>query len=320
MNSMRFETLEVFEDSSDDNNDLKMDLYPETPSVLDANDDINIVRDAFSEMVSESTSQIDKIVVVLDCANVGWSFGMDHFSAIGVDIAVKYFQSFEMVQIYGFIPASFLRKKPSNGLKGNCKMETDDWTLLNDFVLNKIITLVPAGDSDDAYILACAREKNGFIVSNDYFTDHVGNIVDTSIACSMSVWLEQHRCQYTFAQNTFMINPKSILNQLLTTKNDIEFGPGSNAASAEMVAMISSLSTVIQQTLLLRTPFPSQLKCLLLARALSYLQLSQHGEALQDVRQACALWTSDSLPGAAEQHVACLTLLQQLTATHRPYG
>lgn len=44
------------------------------------------------------------------------------------------------------------------------------------------------------------RDNNGFIISNDLFKDHMININVESTRFSMSIWIHEHRCGYTFTR------------------------------------------------------------------------------------------------------------------------
>ena len=48
------------------------------------------VHQSFDDMVSEQPSEKQKVLIVLDCANIGWAHGEDHFSASGIRIALSF--------------------------------------------------------------------------------------------------------------------------------------------------------------------------------------------------------------------------------------
>ena len=189
---------------------------------------------AFSDMVVNQPSEESHITVVLDCANIGWSYGHDVFLAEGISKAIEYFESVHVKSV-GFLPLSYVRKKPyahahgshyysnnpnnpnnsnSKGRKAkghydtNAHMETDDWSLLEELASDNKISLVPSGDYDDSYILSYARENNAYVVSNDMFMDHLSHVENPSVRKSMSLWLRVNRCSYSFVQGKFMLNPK----------------------------------------------------------------------------------------------------------------
>jgi len=191
------------------------------PRQLDANAEGGIalqkdsIEDTFGEMVQHNPFERSVPLVVLDCANIGWCYGVDSFSAEGVNIALRYFQQLQL-EVQGFLPASYLRAKPSqaDSSRGNAMMLTEDIELLNELAGTALLTIVPSGDSDDAYILNYARDNNGFVISNDLFHDHLRGISNESIRRSMCVWLQDHRCGYAFsARKEFLFNPSSLLRE-----------------------------------------------------------------------------------------------------------
>lgn len=119
----------------------------------------DIMEDIFSTMVEDSPTFRIKPLVVLDCANIGWSYGIHRFNVHGVILAIQYFQQLD-IEIQAFIPVSYLRLKPrlsTDDSRENALMVTDEVELLTQLTNNSIVTIVPAGDNDDAYILNYAR-------------------------------------------------------------------------------------------------------------------------------------------------------------------
>ena len=241
----------------------EFETKPPTPLVHEIS-----VEHSFDDMVSEQPSQKKKTLIVLDCANIGWGHGEDHFSIPGIVSALSFFSRWN-VEIAAFIPSSYLKKKPRDGRKGNSVMETDDWEQLATLVRTGDITVVPAGDHDDVYILSFARSNNGFIVSNDFFSDHISSLQEPSIQRSMKFWLNVNRCGFTFMKNTiFMINPGNVLSTVLGYLN---FQEKILHFDENCGRIINALSDSIK-VLLECQGFP-QLKYLLLARATSYMEV-----------------------------------------------
>jgi len=228
----------------------------EEDSVLDASfirEDDHDVQQAFSGMVYQTPADSvtearasssgsgcsfssSKVSVVLDCANIGYSFGEvsggnagggggggggggivggKRFCVAGVELALKYFDE-KGVDVTAFLPSGLLRRKPSEGSGGtNALMQTEALERLTSLVESGRITTVPAGDHDDCYILSYARNKGCFIVSNDLFADHIRS-VDESVKLGMRLWLSQNRCGYCFVNGrTFMISPDSPLASIV---------------------------------------------------------------------------------------------------------
>jgi hypothetical protein len=77
--------------------------------------------------------------VVLDCANIGWAFGGSCFSSLGIKIAFDTFQDLP-VNAYGFIPAPYVRRKPTDGSRGNSLMETEEWEIMDQLVRSRKVS------------------------------------------------------------------------------------------------------------------------------------------------------------------------------------
>lgn len=175
------------------------------------------IEHAFGEMVTETPEDRTVPLVVLDCANIGWSYGIDNFSAQGVNIAIQYFQALG-VEIQAFIPAAYLRSKPRrmDNISGSAMMMTDEVEALHRLAACSLLSIVPSGDNDDAYILNYARDNNGYVISNDLFHDHLRSIEVDSVRTSMRVWLADHRCGYSFtSRQQFIFNPCSSLRSAI---------------------------------------------------------------------------------------------------------
>lgn len=198
--------------------DLPTSEIARLPSVEEKPD---LIIDSFSEMVTEYPIDRKIPLVVLDCANIGWNYGNDAFSAYGLQLVISYFKQYH-VEIKAFIPSSYVQKRllynngSSQPQRTNALMQTDDIDILQGLIHKKIITLVPPGDSDDAYIINYARNYSGFIISNDYFNDHLNSLTNTSMRLSMKLFLTENRISYTFVgKDNFFINPNSLLSNRL---------------------------------------------------------------------------------------------------------
>ena len=106
-------------------------------------------------------------------------------------LVVSYFES-RGVRTISFLPQAILRKRPEiqDTQKGNSRMQTDTVDILNSLVFQRKVCLVPPGDDDDIYVLNYSRKHNYFIVSNDFFSDHIGRLRESneSIGASMALW------------------------------------------------------------------------------------------------------------------------------------
>lgn len=100
-------------------------------------------------------------------------------------------------------------------------MQTDEVEALQQLAAFSILSIVPSGDSDDAYILNYARDNNGYVISNDLFHDHLRSLEVQSVRSSMNVWLSEHRCGYAFiSRQHFMFNPVSSLRPAIEECHD----------------------------------------------------------------------------------------------------
>eukprot|EP01039_Chlorochromonas_danica_P010768 gene10768-11968_t len=167
------------------------------------------IEETFAEMVVDQPVDRSKILIVLDCANIGWNYGLDRFSAKGVQLSLDFFSAWA-VEVRAFLPESYMKKNTRCYLTQAEAYESH--TLLSHYLAQRRLSLVPSGDSDDAYILNYARENNGFIVSNDQYRDHIASLQNESIRLSMQFWLSENRCQFTFSSEEFILNPASALS------------------------------------------------------------------------------------------------------------
>jgi hypothetical protein len=227
------------------------------------------IQDTFSEMQTDFPKDRNRPLIVLDCANIGWTYGIESFSAAGVLIAINYFRSMD-ADVKAFLPASYIRSKPG---KVNAVMITEDIERLSQLVGTQYLTIVPAGDYDDAYILNYARENCGFIVSNDLFQDHINKESNDSIRLSMRLWISENRCGYTFVGDNFLLNPCSNLNLSLKKMLFTELSMGQKISlpatlgnlEHQLAAQATQLGKTCQQ--LLKLNRAREMKHVILARA-----------------------------------------------------
>ena len=155
-----FRTLEV-EDSSDN----EMDEVHESHDVHDIKSighytnsfplNVTNIENSFGDMITSMPSDQsvnNRILVVLDCANIGWFYGNGKcFSSQGLINTFEYFSKIPIeCELVAFIPSSYVRKKPTDGTTGNTKMKTEELEHLESLILNGKISVVPAGN-----ILSC---------------------------------------------------------------------------------------------------------------------------------------------------------------------
>lgn len=251
------------------------------------------IADAFDEMVSEEPSDADSIVVVLDAANIAFAYnGNSHgqknqFSAKGILIAVRYFQSVGVKDVKAFLPAKYHHGK------------RDAKEILDKLIVEKVLSIVPSGEADDPYIITHARDHNGFVVSNDRFRDHIESMLNESVKKSLGIWLDDNRCGYTFVRDEFMVNPMSELHKTTTRllefndheKMQIVTAPSSpyhsqherreKGPNEEDQAALVALNTTVDS--LLCAGRYLELKFVLLARASMLLELGRKSDAFADL-------------------------------------
>ena len=230
------------------------------------------VEGAFAEMsVPRDTS--NRPLVVLDAANIGWAFGKgERFDVTGVESALTFLGHYN-TSIVAFLPASYLRKKPQEGGNlQNALMRTEEWERIDRLVQRGILSLVPAGDDDDVYALSYARSNEGYIVSNDWFANHVKSLELAVVRQSMTSWLAENRCSYAFGPNgEFILNPScglaSILN--LIRSNDGLSADARNALPGTLLRALEASDRSVEAIVAARRP--QALKYTLLSRlALRY--------------------------------------------------
>ena len=107
-------------------------------------------------------------------------------------------------------------------------MDTEDQSILENLFRSRQLSLVPAGDNDDIYIISYAHERNGYVVSNDQFRNHFEDVEDGGIQEAMFEWILSHRCGFTFVQDEFVLNADSTLSILIKSlPEDIQCAEGS---------------------------------------------------------------------------------------------
>lgn len=209
----------------------KTEYNIEAPELLKGNVDENeserfsevLMEDAFTEMAPEMEHCVEKLIVVLDCANIGYDYGNQvEFNSLGVKIAIDFFSK-HLVKVVGFIPRHLLDVKPRVGIKAktqyniesNLKHADNSSNILNDLVWQGKVSVVPSAEKDDLYILSYARDRNGYVVSNDLYRDHAQALHESGVNDGAALWIEERRCGFTFVDNEFMLNPESNLAAVL---------------------------------------------------------------------------------------------------------
>ena len=100
--------------------------------------DSSSIENSFNEMVLDSPLHKERLLIVIDSANVGYNYGNNTFNAKGIEIAIKYFQSLKF-DVKAFIPISYYKSKPRDKSIGNAKMQTEDAELIEFLVLEGLL-------------------------------------------------------------------------------------------------------------------------------------------------------------------------------------
>ncbi len=274
---------------------IKMGNKPQEPMDVICNQEQDMLdntneHDPFEEMIEQWPGEAQGgVKAVLDAANIG-KYGLNkeegashtRFDANKLLAAIEYFES-RGVQTISFLPQAILRKRPgkNDAHEGNACMQTDTIDILNSLVVQKKVCLVPPGDDDDMYVLKYSRESNHFVVSNDFYSDHIRLLRgrNESLGASMALWIAENRCPYTFVGDTdFFPSPSSNL-VLSCERHTAEVGAGKGlevAHNTRIVDIETSLchlseSMAITHRLHMQGPHSDDLKralvCLQEARA-----------------------------------------------------
>lgn len=225
------------------------------------------MKEAFSEMVAEAPDH--RAGVVLDMMNIGYSYsGQTSFNVDGVLLAIDYFHGlgFGEGRVVGFVPSSLVRRRAGD------LMDTEQLSKLNALVARGYIVCVHG--HDDAYIITYARERGHYIVSNDFFKDHVDSLPVDSMRCSMHHWLGLHLVNYSFVASgsgkVFMLSPHSQLHRVLS------LDAAETATSSQLRALDAAVAASSGSP-------PQVLRLLLLARAALLLARGAAAAAAADV-------------------------------------
>ncbi|CAM9687796.1 unnamed protein product, partial [Ectocarpus sp. 12 AP-2014] len=146
-------------------------------------------------------------LVVIDVPNVAMRHGLNKkFSCTGVQMAVEYFRTAGH-RVLGFLPDYYLDLKRTNGLERAKKLGVadvkasrlpDDVQLLQRLVDDGLIVSTPPQDYDDSYCIKYAMARDGYVVTNDLYRDHVKGIEGRKKADAARRWIKSHSISYTF--------------------------------------------------------------------------------------------------------------------------
>ncbi|CAN0204881.1 unnamed protein product [Ectocarpus fasciculatus] len=136
-------------------------------------------------------------------------------------MAVEYFRTAGH-RVLGFLPDYYLDLKRTNGLERAKKLGVadvrasrlpDDVPLLQRLVDDGLIVSTPPQDYDDSYCIKYAMAREGYVVTNDLYRDHVKGIEGRKKADAARRWIKSHSISYTFVGDEFFPNPDFSFHQ-----------------------------------------------------------------------------------------------------------
>ena len=147
-----------------------------------------------------------KQLVVIDGPNVAVRHGNGSFSCKGLRIAVSFFlmKGFDVKVV---VPEQYLIEDRAEELKFKgvkAHKIPIGLQILKDLDEQGFLIKTPPMDYDDSYSLQYAKNKNGFVISNDRFWDHISKHPETKD------WIRDNTCSFTFAGDDFIPNPEFI--------------------------------------------------------------------------------------------------------------
>eukprot|EP00903_Cladosiphon_okamuranus_P014164 g13163.t1 len=155
-------------------------------------------------------------LVVIDVPNVAMRHGLNKkFSCKGVQMAIEYFRTAGH-RVLGFLPDYYLDLKRTNGLERAKKLGVaevkasrlpDDVQLLQRLVEDGLIVATPPQDYDDSYCIKYAMARDGYVVTNDLYRDHIKGIDGRKKADAARRWIKTRCISYTFVVDEFFPNP-----------------------------------------------------------------------------------------------------------------
>jgi leucyl-tRNA synthetase len=117
-----------------------------------------------------------EIYVIIDGPNVVRE-GETPASMQKLVAAIAYFlvlqETKSRIKCMAFVPNHWLNQKQSE----NSELTPEDQEILQALAHQGHVALVPSQSHDDYYILDYAMEKDGYIVTNDMFRDHISKKV-----------------------------------------------------------------------------------------------------------------------------------------------
>ncbi|CAN0388971.1 unnamed protein product [Discosporangium mesarthrocarpum] len=139
------------------------------------------------------------------------------FSCRGVQLAIEYFRTAGH-RVVGFLPDYLLDLKRRNGLDRAKKLGVaevkasklpDDVALLQGLTEDGLLVATPPQDYDDSYCIKYAMAREGYVVTNDLYRDHVKGLEGKGRKKAEAArrWIKQRSISFTFVGDEFFPNP-----------------------------------------------------------------------------------------------------------------
>lgn len=110
-------------------------------------------------------------------------------------------------------------------------------------VKDKLVVLTPPQAHDDHFILGYARERDGFVITNDMFRDHIAKMEDPTEQEQWRQWCSQRVVPYTFVGDEFVPEPSKMSNLVRHVRSHEISGCSNNVhASASVHSVSQSVS------------------------------------------------------------------------------
>mmetsp|Transcript_3015 Transcript_3015/g.4597 ORF Transcript_3015/g.4597 Transcript_3015/m.4597 type:complete len:1289 (-) Transcript_3015:431-4297(-) len=155
-------------------------------------------------------------LIVIDAPNVAMRHGINaKFSCRGIKLALDFFHAAGH-RVIAFLPDHYLNFERVGELRrlANLKIGDvraaqipDDVHVLQQLVAQGFVVGTPSQDYDDSYCINYAKQRGGYIISNDMYRDHVKRIEQPALRNQVRDWIKSHVISYTFVGDEFLPNP-----------------------------------------------------------------------------------------------------------------
>ncbi|KRX00081.1 hypothetical protein PPERSA_07278 [Pseudocohnilembus persalinus] len=175
------------------------------------------LEDQFKDLPQQNDENLSKTLIIVDGMNVAIRHGKDkRFSSQGLKAVVDFFlpkkhnvlillpdfcfnkeQALKKTTEYEFVNASM-----------KLKYIPDDVDLLNKLKEKGYATGIPNWNNDDSFIIEYARSKQGYILTNDRFNDHINYYeFDSKKREKLKDFIRNSTISYTFIKDELVPDP-----------------------------------------------------------------------------------------------------------------